>query len=93
MYNWVTSLYSRNWHNIVNKPYFNKKIISKKKKEKKERRRMLGWKQDSQKRWTVGDGISPPSRAANSKKSSAGWLMLSLTTVCWGRALSSQPPH
>ena len=23
MYNWVTLLYSRNWHNIVNQLYFN----------------------------------------------------------------------
>ena len=25
MYDWVTLLYSRNWHNIVNQLYFNKK--------------------------------------------------------------------
>ena len=30
VYNWVTILYSRDWHNIVNQLYFNKK---KKKKE------------------------------------------------------------
>ena len=22
MYDWLTLLYSRNWHNIVNQPYF-----------------------------------------------------------------------
>ena len=33
MYNWVTSLYSRDWHNIVliNHLYFNKKIVVKNK--------------------------------------------------------------
>ena len=25
VYDWVTLLYSKNWHNIVNQPYFNKK--------------------------------------------------------------------
>ena len=25
VYNWVTILYSRDWHNIVNQLYFNKK--------------------------------------------------------------------
>ena len=25
IYDWVTILYSRNWHNIVNQPYSNKK--------------------------------------------------------------------
>ena len=25
-YDWVTMLYSRNWHNIVNQLYFNKEI-------------------------------------------------------------------
>ena len=29
MYDWVTLLYSRNWHNIVNQPYFNQKITIK----------------------------------------------------------------
>ena len=32
MYDWVTLLYSRNWHNIVNQLCLNKKIILKKKK-------------------------------------------------------------
>ena len=27
MYDWVTMLYSRNWHDIVNQPYFNFKKI------------------------------------------------------------------
>ena len=26
MYDWVPLLYSRNWHNIVNQVYFNKKV-------------------------------------------------------------------
>ena len=26
MYEWVTLLYSRNWHNMVNQIYFNKEI-------------------------------------------------------------------
>ena len=30
MYNQVTSLYSRNWHNIVNQLYFNFKKLNKK---------------------------------------------------------------
>ena len=30
MYNWVTSLYSRNWHNTVNQLYFHKKVKKKK---------------------------------------------------------------
>ena len=34
MYNWVTMLYSRNWHNVVNQLYFNK-IKNKNKKQKK----------------------------------------------------------
>ena len=32
MYDWVTLLYSRNWHNIVNQFYFNKKHFLKEKK-------------------------------------------------------------
>ena len=32
---WVTLLYSRNWHNIVNQLYFNKNERKKKRKEKK----------------------------------------------------------
>ena len=27
MYDWVTLLYGRNWHNIVNQLYFNKKKV------------------------------------------------------------------
>ena len=27
VYNWVTLLYSRDWHNIVNQLYFNKKFF------------------------------------------------------------------
>ena len=27
VYDWVTILYSRNWHNIVNQLYLNKKVI------------------------------------------------------------------
>ena len=30
MNDWVTLLYSRNWHNVVNQLYFNKKIVIKK---------------------------------------------------------------
>ena len=30
MYDWVTLLYSRNWHNIINQLYFNKKYFFKK---------------------------------------------------------------
>ena len=30
MYDWVPLLYSRNWHNIVNQVYFNKKNFFKK---------------------------------------------------------------
>ena len=29
MYDWVTLLYGRNWHNIVNQIYFNKKYREK----------------------------------------------------------------
>ena len=32
-YDWVTLLYSRNWHNIVNQLYFNKKENKKRKRE------------------------------------------------------------
>ena len=32
IYEWDTLLYSRNWHNIVNQLYFNKKILKKDKK-------------------------------------------------------------
>ena len=31
MYNWVTLLYSRDWHNTVNQLYFNKKIFKRNK--------------------------------------------------------------
>ena len=30
MYNWITFLYCRDWHNTVNQPYFNKKKIEEK---------------------------------------------------------------
>ena len=30
MYVWVTMLYSRNWHDSVNQPYFNKKKLKNK---------------------------------------------------------------
>ena len=30
MYDWVTLLYSRNWHNIENQLYYNKKNFNKK---------------------------------------------------------------
>ena len=33
MYNWITLLYSRNYYNIVNEPYFNKTLKNRKKKE------------------------------------------------------------
>ena len=39
MYNWVTLLYSRDWHNIVHQLYFNKK----KNNLKKSRTRWLHW--------------------------------------------------
>ena len=29
MYDWVTMLYSRNWHNTVNQLYFNRKKMNK----------------------------------------------------------------
>ena len=35
-YDWVTMLYSRNWHNIVNQLYFNLKTVSKNLKKKLE---------------------------------------------------------
>ena len=31
MYNWITSLYSRNYHNIINQLYFNKTLKNEKK--------------------------------------------------------------
>ena len=32
MYNWITLLYTWNWHNIVNQLYLNKHFLKKKKK-------------------------------------------------------------
>ena len=40
MYDWITLLYSRNWHDIVNQPYFNKNKIIKGKKQR-EKGKML----------------------------------------------------
>ena len=38
MYDWVTLLYSRNWHNTVNQLYFAKKYMCKKKERKRKDR-------------------------------------------------------
>ena len=39
MYDRVTLLYSRHWHNIVSQPYFNLKIQLKQKKKKKKKKK------------------------------------------------------
>ena len=40
MYDWVTLLYSRNWHNTVNQLYFNKRFFYLKKFLKKENKNL-----------------------------------------------------
>ena len=45
VYNWVTLLYNRDWHNIVNQLYFNKK---KKEKISKKEKHFRFWKSEWQ---------------------------------------------